>query len=47
MMRNNADPEPNKFLPSVDKWDDQVAARDGLFAAIEEAKGRAPGLLSD
>jgi alkaline phosphatase D len=38
MMRNDADPEPGNFLPSVDKWDGQVAARDRLFAAIEEAK---------
>ena len=38
MMRNDADPDPGKFLPSVDKWDGQVAARDRLFAAIEEAK---------
>jgi alkaline phosphatase D len=38
MMRNDRDPNPNVFGPSLDKWDGAVAARDRLFAAIEAAK---------
>ncbi len=38
MMRNDRDPDPNMFAPSMDKWDGAVAARDRLFAAVEEAK---------
>jgi alkaline phosphatase D len=37
MMRNDRDPDPNVFAPSLDKWDGAVAARDRLFAAIEAA----------
>jgi alkaline phosphatase D len=38
MMRNDRDPDPNVFAPSMDKWDGAVAARDRLFTAIEAAK---------
>ena len=38
VMRNDRDPDPEVFAPSLDKWDGAVAARDRLFAAIEEAK---------
>jgi alkaline phosphatase D len=38
MMRNDRDPEPKGFTPHLDKWDGAVAARDRLFAAIEEAR---------
>jgi alkaline phosphatase D len=38
VMRNDRDPDPNVFAPSMDKWDGAVAARDRLFAAVEEAK---------
>ncbi len=38
MMRNDRDPDPKVFAPSLDKWDGAVAARDRLFAAIEAAK---------
>ena len=38
MMRNDRSTAPNVFEPSMDKWDGAVAARDRLFAAIEEAK---------
>jgi alkaline phosphatase D len=38
MMRNDADPDPNKFLPNMDMWDGAPAARDRLFAAIDDAK---------
>ena len=38
LMRNDRDPDPDVFAPSLDKWDGAVAARDRLFAAIEEAK---------
>jgi alkaline phosphatase D len=38
LMRNDRDPDPNVFTPSLDKWDGAVAARDRLFAAIEAAK---------
>ncbi len=38
MMRNDRNPDPDVFTPSLDKWDGAVAARDRLFAAIEAAK---------
>jgi alkaline phosphatase D len=38
VMRNDREPDPNVFAPSMDKWDGAVAARDRLFAAVEEAK---------
>jgi alkaline phosphatase D len=38
MMRNDSDPDPNRFLPNMDMWDGAPAARDRLFAAIEDAK---------
>jgi alkaline phosphatase D len=38
MMRNDADPDPGKFLPNMDMWDGAPVARDRLFAAIEDAK---------
>ena len=38
MMRNDADPDPRKFLPNMDMWDGATVARDRLFAAIEDAK---------
>jgi len=38
MMRNDRDPDPNVFAPSLDKWDGAVAARDRLFTAIENTK---------
>ena len=44
MMRNDRSADPNVFEPSMDKWDGAVAARDRLFAAIEEAK--VPNLIA-
>jgi PhoD-like phosphatase/O-methyltransferase domain len=38
VMRNDRDPDPKVFAPSMDKWDGAVAARDCLFTAIEAAK---------
>ena len=38
VMRNDRNPDPNVFAPSLDKWDGAVAARDRLFAAVEAAK---------
>lgn len=38
LARNDRNPDPNVFTPSLDKWDGAVAARDRLFAAIEAAK---------
>ncbi|MDJ1157018.1 alkaline phosphatase D family protein [Chelatococcus sp. SYSU_G07232] len=38
VMRNDRDPDPAVFAPSLDKWDGAVAARDRLFAAVEETK---------
>ena len=38
IMRNDRSPDPNVFSPSMDKWDGAAAARDRLFAAIEDAK---------
>jgi len=40
VARNDRDPDPNVFVPSLDKWDGAVAARDRLFAAVEAAKLR-------
>jgi alkaline phosphatase D len=40
LMRNDRDPDPNVFLPNLDKWDGAVAARDRLFTAIEESRVR-------
>jgi alkaline phosphatase D len=37
VMRNDRDPDPAVFAPSLDKWDGAVAARQRLFAAVEEA----------
>ena len=38
VMRNDRDPDPKVFAPSMDKWDGAVAARDRLFAAVEDAR---------
>ena len=38
MMRNDRNPDPKVFGPSLDKWDGAVAARDRLFAAIENTR---------
>ena len=38
MMRNDRDPDPKVFAPSLDKWDGATAARDRLFAAIQETR---------
>jgi alkaline phosphatase D len=38
VMRNDRDSDPKVFAPSMDKWDGAVAARDRLFAAVEDAK---------
>jgi alkaline phosphatase D len=38
LMRNDREADPNIFMPSMDKWDGAVAARDRPFAAIEDAK---------
>jgi len=40
MMRNDRNPDPKIFAPSLDKWDGAVAARDRLLAAVEAAKLR-------
>jgi len=40
LMRNDRDANPGVFTPSMDKWDGAVAARDRLFAAIEETRVR-------
>ncbi len=40
IMRADRNPDPNIFAPSMDKWDGAVAARDRLFAAVEQAKLR-------
>jgi alkaline phosphatase D len=40
MMRADRNPDPAVFAPSMDKWDGAVAARDRLFAAVENAKLR-------
>jgi alkaline phosphatase D len=38
VMRNDRDPAPDVLALSMDKWDGAVAARDRLFAAVEDAK---------
>ena len=38
VMRQDRNPDPNIFGPSMDKWDGAVAARDRLFAAVEQSK---------
>jgi alkaline phosphatase D len=38
VMRSDFDPDPNVFKANLDKWDGAAAARDRLFAAVEEAK---------
>jgi alkaline phosphatase D len=38
MARNDRNPDPGVFAPSLDKWDGYVAARDRLFAAVESAR---------
>src|SRR5918997_2272761 len=38
VMRNDRDPDPAVLAPSMDKWDGATAARNRLFAAIEESK---------
>lgn len=40
IMRQDRNPDPAIFGPSMDKWDGAVAARDRLFAAVEQAKLR-------
>jgi alkaline phosphatase D len=40
VARNDRNPDPDVFAPSLDKWDGAVAARDRLFAAVEAAKLR-------
>ena len=40
VARNDRNPDPNVFGPSLDKWDGAVAARDRLFAAVESTKLR-------
>lgn len=40
IMRADRNPDPNIFAPSMDKWDGVAAARDRLFAAVENAKLR-------
>jgi alkaline phosphatase D len=38
VMRIDRNPDPKILALSMDKWDGAVAARDRLFAAVEEAK---------
>jgi alkaline phosphatase D len=38
LMRGDFDPDPNAVALSMDKWDSAPAARDRLFAAIEDAR---------
>jgi alkaline phosphatase D len=40
VARSDRNPDPDVFAPSLDKWDGAVAARDRLFAAVENAKLR-------
>lgn len=40
IMRMDRNPDPAVFAPSMDKWDGAVAARDRLFAAVEQSKLR-------
>jgi alkaline phosphatase D len=37
MARNDRNPDPDVFGPSMDKWDGAVAARDRLFDAVENS----------
>jgi alkaline phosphatase D len=38
IMRADRNPDPAVFAPNMDKWDGAVAARDRLFAAVEQSK---------
>ena len=38
VMRNDRDPDPKIFAPSMDKWDGAMAARERLLAAVEAAR---------
>jgi alkaline phosphatase D len=38
VMRCDRDPDPRVLATSMDKWDGAVAARDRLFAAVEDAR---------
>jgi alkaline phosphatase D len=40
IVRNDRNPDPAVFGPSLDKWDGAVAARDRLLAAVEGTKLR-------
>jgi alkaline phosphatase D len=40
VARNDRNPDPKVFGPSLDKWDGATAARDRLFAAVESSKLR-------
>ncbi len=40
ILRQDRDPDPAILGPSMDKWDGAVAARERLFAAIEQSKLR-------
>ena len=40
VARNDRNPDPKVFSPSLDKWDGAVAARDRLFTAVDDAKLR-------
>ena len=40
ILRQDRNPDPNLLGPGMDKWDGAVAARDRLFAAVENAKLR-------
>lgn len=38
VARNDRNPDPKVFGPSMDKWDGAVAARDRLFTAIQDSR---------
>ena len=40
ILRQDRNPDPAILAPSMDKWDGAVAARDRLFAAVEQSKLR-------
>jgi alkaline phosphatase D len=40
VARNDRNPDPKVFGPSLDKWDGAVAARNRLLSAVEQAKLR-------
>ncbi|MDB5863503.1 MAG: hypothetical protein JWO70_1309 [Betaproteobacteria bacterium] len=40
VARSDRNPDPDVFAPSLDKWDGAVAARDRLFAAVENTNLR-------